>query len=84
MGAGQTSANTLTSAAGNLGANIGSNIIGAGNARASSYIGGANALSSGVGQGINFYQNQQYLNKLPNYNANTNSTASYNQFLGAE
>jgi len=72
MGAGQTSANTLTSAAGNLGANIGSNIIGAGNARASSYIGGANALSSGVGQGLNFYQNQQYLNKLPNYGANIN------------
>jgi len=42
----------------------GSNIIGAGNARASGYVGGANALGSGVGQGLNFYQNQQYLNNL--------------------
>jgi len=41
-----------------------SNIIGQGNARASGYIGGANALSGGIGQGINFYQNQQYLNNL--------------------
>lgn len=67
-GVGQTSANTLTSAAGQLGSQIGSNIIGAGNARAAGTIGVANAISSGVGQGINYYQGQQYLNKLPNYN----------------
>jgi hypothetical protein len=83
----QASQNYATGATGSL-ANYGnaqaSNIIGAGNARASGYVGGANALSSGLGQGLNFYQNQQYLNRLPNYNANTNSTASYNQFLGAE
>jgi hypothetical protein len=52
-------ANTL----GAFGAAQGSNIIGAGNARASGYAGIANQLSSGVGQGINFYQNQDYLNR---------------------
>ena len=71
-GIGQSSANTLTSAAGTLGSQIGSNIIGAGNARAAGTVGIANAISSGVGQGINYYQGQQYLNRLPNY-AGTNS-----------
>lgn len=66
-GVAQSSANTLTSAAGTLGQNIGSNIIGAGNAAAAGQVGAANAFSQGVGQGINYYQGQQYLNRLPNY-----------------
>lgn len=40
-----------------------SNLIGQGNARASGYVGGANALSSGAGQALNFYQNQNYLDR---------------------
>jgi hypothetical protein len=63
-GVGQTSANTLSNAAGQFGSQIGSNIIGAGNAMAAGQIGQANAISQGVGQGINFYQNQQMMNKL--------------------
>ena len=63
-GVGQSAANTLTGAAGTLGGQIGSNIIGAGNAAAAGQIGVANSITSGVGQGINFYQNQQYMNKL--------------------
>jgi hypothetical protein len=63
-GVAQSSANTLTNAAGTLGTNIGSNIIGAGNAAAAGQIGVANAVTGGVGQGINFYQNQQMMNRL--------------------
>lgn len=63
-GIGQSSANTLTSAAGQLGSQIGSNIIGAGNAAAAGQVGVANAITGGVGQGLNFYQNQQYMNRL--------------------
>jgi hypothetical protein len=66
----QASQNYATGAGnvlGNFGAAQAGNIIGAGNARASGYIGGANALSSGAGQGLNFYQNQQYINRLPTY-----------------
>jgi hypothetical protein len=48
----------------------GSNIIGAGNARASGYMGGANAVSGAVGQGLNFYQNQNLINAYQNNNAN--------------
>jgi hypothetical protein len=69
-GVGQTSSNTLTGAAGNLGAGMAStygnlgnalaaNAINAGNARASGYAGMANAFSSGIGQGLNYYQGNQ-------------------------
>jgi len=58
LGAGQTGA------LGAFGAAQGSNIIGAGNARASGYVGGSNALSGGVGQALNFYQNQNLVNQL--------------------
>ena len=68
-GVGQLSSNTLTNAAGQFGQQIGSNIIGAGNAAAAGQIGTANAISQGVGQGINFYQGQQYLNRLPDYSS---------------
>lgn len=85
-GMSQSSANTLTGAAGQLGAgtaaaygqlgagtasaygqlgqNIGANLIGAGNARASGYMGTANAFTSGVGQYINYAQNQALMNRL--------------------
>ena len=70
-GTAQSSANVLTNAAGNLGGQLGSNIIGAGNAQAAGQIGQANAIVGGLGQGINFYQNQQLLNRLPTYSAST-------------
>jgi hypothetical protein len=73
-GTAQTSANVLTNAAGNLGQQLGSNIIGAGNAQAAGQIGQANAIVGGLGQGINFYQNQQLLNRLPTYSASTGPT----------
>jgi hypothetical protein len=66
-GTAQSSANVLGQQAGALGQSLGSNIIGAGNAQASGYIGQANAITGGLGQGINFYQNQQLLNRLPTY-----------------
>lgn len=63
----QASQNYATGAAntlGTFGAAQGSNIIGSGNARASGYVGGSNALSGGVGQALNFYQNQNLVNQL--------------------
>jgi hypothetical protein len=55
-GVGQTSANTLSGAAGQLGSSLSNLAVGAGNARASAYAGTANALASGIGQGLNYYQ----------------------------
>jgi hypothetical protein len=46
MGAGQSATNTLTGEAGNLGRSLGENALGAGNARASGYVGSANAYAS--------------------------------------
>ena len=63
-GIGQSSANTLSNAAGNYGAQIGANLQSAGAAQAAGTMGMANAISSGVGQGINYYQNQQVMNRL--------------------
>lgn len=74
-GTAQSSANTLGQYAGQYGANASnilgaygsaaqSNIIGSGNAQAAGYMGLGNIVSGGVGQGINFYQNQQLMNRL--------------------
>ena len=66
MGAGQSATNTLTSAAGQQGQNQAANIYGAGQARASGYIGSANALSGAL-QGIGNMASQ-----YPLYQAQTN------------
>jgi hypothetical protein len=58
-GQAQTSANTLTSAAGNLGNALGENAMNLGNIRASGYMGTANAISGALGQAANYYSNKQ-------------------------
>lgn len=63
-GQAQTSANTLTSAAGNLGNVLGESAINAGNARASGYMGSANAISNAIGQGVNYYSQKQMIDKM--------------------
>jgi hypothetical protein len=50
MGSGQSAANVMTGAAGQMGQNEATNIYGAGQARASGYIGQANALNQALGQ----------------------------------
>ena len=50
MGSGQSATNVMTGAAGQMGQNEAANLYGAGQARASGYIGQANALSSALGQ----------------------------------
>lgn len=65
-GVGQTAANTLTNAAGNYGTNVGNLMTGVGNARASGYVGGANALAGGLSSAANIYQNNQLLQRFGN------------------
>lgn len=55
MGAGQTSANTLTTAAGQTGQGVAGAQLAGGQARASGYIGGANALTSALNTGAGLY-----------------------------
>lgn len=63
-GMGQSNAATMAQQAGQFGQNIGANIIGAANARASGYMGTANALSNALGQGLNYYQNKQLMARM--------------------
>lgn len=67
-GVGQTTAQNLGTAAGQLGSNLGQTYltsgIQAGQARASGYLGGANALTGALNTGLNYYQNQQLMNNL--------------------
>jgi hypothetical protein len=70
-GIGQTSANTLTGAAGAYGAQTGQNLQDIGTARASGYLGGSNALSSAIGQAGQLYQYGQRTNALAGMYGNT-------------
>jgi len=94
-GQAQSTANTLTNAAGNLGSSeaaalmAGGNaaaagLIGAGNARASGYIGTANAISNALGQGVNYYGQQQMLNRMYPQGGGYNQTASLNNWANSQ
>lgn len=63
-GVGQTAANMLANVGQQTSQSIQNNLIGAGNARASGYMGAANGISNGIGQGLNNYQNNQLLSRL--------------------
>jgi hypothetical protein len=63
-GIGQTATGAMGNAAGNFGVNAGQNYMGAANARASGYVGGANALTGGLNQYLNYTQSQNLLNTL--------------------
>jgi hypothetical protein len=63
-GMSQTTANTLGTMGANMATNVGQNYQSAANARASGYVGGANAISGGVGQYLNYTGNQNLVNSL--------------------
>ena len=68
-GVGQTATNTLTNAAGQMGQNLATGYGNVANARASGYVGGTNALTSALGTGLNYMQNQQLIARLPSSNS---------------
>lgn len=78
-GSGQTSANALTTAAGQTGAGlantymgvgqgVGSALMAGGNARASSYMNMASALNQGLSTGANLYMQNEYLGQMNSLN----------------
>jgi hypothetical protein len=77
-GMGQTSANTLSNEAGQYGQNMAQSAAQMGNIRASGYVGQANALTGALGQGLNYYQNQQMMNRFfPQQQQPTTAAPSY-------
>jgi len=63
-GIGQTATNQLGQAGQANAANVGNLMTSGAAARASGYVGGANALTSGLGQYLNYSQNQSLLNRM--------------------
>lgn len=74
--AGQNYANAAGNALGQYAATAGQNITGSGNARASGYVGAANAISNGISQAYNGYQQNQLLGLL-----NKNGSGAVNNTL---
>lgn len=64
QGVGQAATNAMGQAGQNYATNAGNAYMGAGNARASGYIGQANAFTGALGGAYNAYQNSQLMNKL--------------------
>jgi len=67
MGSGQSAANTLTSAAGNLGQGLSGAELASGQARASGYVGGANAINQALSGVTNYYAQKPLMNAMTNY-----------------
>ena len=63
-GVGQTATNQLGQAGQTMASNVGQALGAAGQARASGYIGGANALTQGLGTYLNYQQGQNFLNAM--------------------
>ena len=63
-GVGQTATGAQSGAAGQFGANAGNLMTSGAAARASGYVGGANALTGGLNQYLNYTQNQNLLNRF--------------------
>jgi hypothetical protein len=63
-GMGQSNAATMAQQAGQYGQNLAQGAATMGNIRASGYMNQANALTGALGQGLNYYQNQQMMNRF--------------------
>ncbi len=63
-GVGQTSAQQIGQAGMNMAGNVGEALTSGAAARASGYVGGANALTSGLGTYLNYSQGQNMINAL--------------------
>jgi len=84
MGSGQTSANTLTNAAGNLGQGLAQGAAAMGSANASSYINTGNALTNALNTGTGAYMNANMMNRMfpsRGYTGGGVPTSSYNNLL---
>ena len=63
-GMGQSNAATMAQQAGQYGQNLAQGAATMGNIRASGYTNSANALTGALGQGLNYYQNQQMMDRF--------------------
>lgn len=76
-GVGQTATRDVAQQGAQVASNVGNNIMGAGNAQASSYIGQGNAISGAAQTLGNFAMNKYYLSQMPGGTATMPTTPSY-------
>ena len=82
-GVGQTATNQLGQAGQTMASNVGQALGAAGQARASGYMGGANALTGALGTYLNYQQGQNYLNaRFPQQAAAPITDYSYSTMPG--
>lgn len=74
-GLGQSATQQIGNQGAQVAANAGQYAVGAGNARASGYMGGANAFAGGAGQAMNFYNQNRLLDMFQNRGGSVNSRA---------
>jgi hypothetical protein len=77
---GQTTANTIGAAGQNMASNVGEAMGSGAAARASGYVGQANALTSGLGSYLNYSQGQNYLAALQNRGGGVGGSPKYPLF----
>lgn len=76
-GVGQTATRDVAQQGAQVASNVGSNIIGAGNAQASSYVGQGNAISGAANTLGNFAMNKYYMSQMPGGTTTMPTTPSY-------
>lgn len=76
-GVGQTATRDVAQQGAQVASNVGNNIIGAGNAQASSYVGQGNAISGAANTLGNFAMNKYYMSQMPGGASSMPTTPSY-------
>ena len=82
-GIGQTASNVNTSSGLSTATSVGQNQLAAGNARASGYVANGNALTNGLSQGLNWYNQNSLLNGSRSSGVTegaTNQTDNFNYY----
>lgn len=84
VNSGQGATNQISNTAGQFAQNNANALGSLGNAQAAGYMGQANALNNGIGQGINMYQNNELMKLIrnPNYGNVTGQYFSGNSGMG--
>jgi hypothetical protein len=86
-GVGQTTSQQLGAAGTQMAGNVGNLMTGGAAARASGYVGGANALNQGLGQYLNYSQGQSMINAMRRPTSTTSSPSNRDielQYLGMD
>lgn len=78
VNSGQGATNQMSNTAGQFAQNNSNALASLGNSQAAGYMGQANALTGAIGQGMNYYQDQQIIDKIRNPGGGYTPTTNFN------